>query len=72
MWRQNALDGTGGGVARDWGQAGWVTLLSAPVNELLMLQVVGPGVGPAGHMEGWAEIRLGPPPQGFIFGDRVE
>lgn len=42
----------------------WVTLLRAPVNELI-IQVIGPGV-PAAHL---GLERLGPPPQGFVFGD---
>lgn len=51
-----------------------MTLFPVPVNEL-MIQAVGPQVGPwdtSTGMGGWAEMKLGLPLQGFVFGDRDE
>lgn len=59
-------EGTAGGRELDC----WVLFLPA-VNGL-MIQVVGPGVGcvTLETWRGWAGMRFGLLPQGFVFGDR--
>lgn len=61
LWRQKVL-----GRRWEWGSLDcWVTLLPVPVNEL-MIQWLGQGwvcrTPCCRSMEGWAEMRLGPPP----------